>query len=313
MTFPFPAFIPGQSMPAAFSFIDQNSIAINAVTVSNTITPVGYDMPAEVSVTNGAEYSVSGGAWTSLVGTISPGQTIQVRMAAASTWSTARSTVVTIGGRSTTWTLTTGAAQSGAWDTGWTTGSWTFTTPVFFNWLRVQLWGPGGGGGGGGGGHGTPYLANTSAASGGNGGSGGYAQFAGGPYVDGGGYGSGGGGGWYGNSELNLGPGGDGGTSYHGTGHGGDTNTYAGGAGGGAGGSGGSGGYGMNGGRGGDGGLGGYLLKTYTWGQIAPSTGFAVYVQAPGGAGSPGAPYGSGSDGNWGAGGSYGRAYIDWG
>lgn len=284
-------------MPSPFSFTNTANVGKAALVTSNTITPIGYDSIAEVSCTNGAQVSVGGGAWTSLITYISPGQTIAVRMTAANAWATPKSTTVSIGGRSTTWTVTTGTASAGVWDTGWTYGSWNVATPAFFNWFRVQLWAPAGGGGGGAGGN------NGSISPGGNGSTGagaGIARFNNGPYASGGGGGGGGG---------NLGATGSGGA--HGAGVGGDTNTYAGGA---AGGGGGAGGAGANyGGNGGPGGYGGYMLKTYLWGQITPSALCPVLLQTPGGGGAGGPGGGGAGSGSPGAGGGYGRAYIDWG
>ena len=133
MTFPFASFCPSNSMPDPFSFTDAVNVVKNTVTTSDTITPTGYDSIAEVSATNGAQVSISGGAWTSLITYMSPGDTIAVRMTSANAWSTQTSTDVTIGGRTSTWHVTTATASTGSWDSGWTTGTWSVSTPQFFN------------------------------------------------------------------------------------------------------------------------------------------------------------------------------------
>ncbi|CAM5399188.1 hypothetical protein AFEL58S_02007 [Afipia felis] len=296
--FPFPVFCPGNSMPLPFSFTNTVNVGINAQVTSNTITPTGYDTPAEVSVTSGAQVSINGSAWTGLLTYIAPGEAIAVRGTSSGAWNTPVSFTITIGGRSTTWTVQTGAVTGGNWDTGWTAGSWNFTTPTFFSWVRVQLWAPGGGGGGGG-----TYFG-TGGAWGGNGNGGGIAQFDGGMYATGG---AGGGGGGPGSAAHQ--PGDAGAPGGHGDGYGGDAHTYAGGAGGGGGGAP-SGGNPRAGGWGGAGGTGGYVIKTWSWGAIAPATAKYVLLQGPGSGGAPGTVGGTAS---WGNTGGYGRAYIDWG
>ncbi len=316
MTFPFPSICPGNSKPGPFSFANQVNVAVNTLCYSNVITPTGYDSPALVTPA-GCEYSINGGAWTSLSTFIAPGQTIQLRATAAAAWGTARSVSISIDTTLTTWTITTGSVSGGAWDTGWTAGSWTVYTPQFFNWFRVQLWGPGGGGGGAPG-------SNINSARAGSGSGGGVAQFAGGPYATGGGGGTGGYPSHYGDGDIWYGyfvSGAPGENGAHGYGAGGDGASTGGGAAGGAGGvSQAVQAYNVNinqyyyfgGGAGGRGGNGGYCVKTYSWGQISPSTGYSAYIQGPGGGGG-GTTGGPGNPGVNGAGGGYGRIYIDWG
>ncbi|WP_155413316.1 hypothetical protein [Rhodopseudomonas palustris] len=297
MTFPFPSICPGNSKPLPFAFSNAANVTINSMVTSNTITPIGYDSPALV-VPTGCEYSINGGAWTSLATFIQPGQTITIRATAPAAWSSSRQVSISIDTTATTWTITTGSVSGGAWDTGWTAGEWDIWTPTFFNWFRVQLWAPGGGGGGGGG------TGNPS-GNGGNGAAGAHAQFAYSVTAYGGG-GGGGGGGW--NAGGFAGGAGSPGTAVNG-----DNNVTGGGAPGGGGGSGGNGAPGSftRGGDGGTGGAGGYTIKTYYWAQIAASSPYHVAVFGPGGGGPGGSsPYLVG--GNGGTGG-YGRCYIDWG
>lgn len=292
--FPFPFTCPGNSKPAPFAFNNVANVAVNQLCYSNVITPTGYDSRALVTSV-GCEYSINGGAWTSLSTFISPGQTIQIRATASGNWSTDRSVSISIDTTSTTWNILTGPVSGGAWDTGWTVGEWDIWTPTFFNWFRVQLWAPGGGGGGGGG------TGNPS-GNGGNGAGGAHAQFAFSVTAYGGG--GGGGGGGYNAGAF------QGSTGAAGTAVNGDNNVTGGGAPGGSGGSGGPDDW-TRGGNGGHGGAGGYTIKTYYWGQIAPNNPFNVGVFGPGGGGPGGSsPYFVG--GNGGTGG-YGRCYVDWG
>ncbi|MFL9828956.1 hypothetical protein [Rhodoplanes sp. SY1] len=299
LMFPFPIVAPARVTPDAFSFASNVNVGKATLVYSATITPAGYDTAVFASADNGAEISIAGGAWSSVPQLISPGQTIRVRMTSSASWSTAKTTTVSIGGRTATWTVTTGAVTSGAWDTGWTAGGWTFTTPAAFDWLRFQGWAPGGGGGGSG-------AIGTDGQDGAAGAAGGIVQFAGGPYATGGGPGTGG------QAQTYLtGPNASGYTTYHGSGYGGDTNTYAGGASGGGGGPPKTDGPWASG-AGGQGGAGGYVAKTYLWGQISASADYSVLLQGRGAGGAGGySPYGS--PGNGGASGGYGRCYIDWG
>lgn len=304
--FPFPIIAPGNSKPNAFSFTNVANAGKSTLYTSNTITPTGYDSPALVSI-SGGEYSINGGTWTSLSTYIKPGQTITVRATSSSSWGTAFNVSISIDTTITTWTITTGPVSAGAWDTGWTAGSWTVYTPQFFNWYRVQLWAPGGGGGGNGGldnsAYGTPGTA---------GGAGGNAQFAGGPYALGGGGGGGGGAAVMFNNGSGV-WGADGSVGTAGGYGNGDGGTTGGGAAGGAGGRSPKNPSYPSPGYGGNGGAGGYCIKTYYWGQIAPNTGFSAYVQGPGGGGAGGMQPSFGYRYPSGSGGGYGRIYIDWG
>ncbi|PYF05043.1 hypothetical protein BJ122_102269 [Rhodopseudomonas faecalis] len=283
-------------MPAPFSFANVVNAPKSATVMSGAIAPIGYDTPAEVAVVGG-QVRINGGAWTSLVTYIAPGETIELKLTTPNAWATQASATVTIGGRSSTWSVTTGTASSGNWDSGWKSGTWNISTPQFFSWFRVQLWGPGAGGGGGGG-------IGAGCTSGGAGTSAGIARFNGGPYATGGGYGTGG------QWAIPSAPrGANGTTSGVGTGVGGDTNTSGGGALGGGGGAGGVWGS-VVGGTGGTGGNGGYCSKTYYWGEIAALLSCLVELGAPGVGGPGGSGYIAGASG---AGGGYGRCYIDWG
>lgn len=274
----------------------------SAVCTSDVVTPIGYDTAAPVIPSAGVEYSISGGAWTSLITYINPGQTIQIRASASSAWATTINYSVDIGGEVAAWSISTAAASApGTWDTGWTSGSWNFTTPQYFNWVRVQLWAPGGGGGGSGG-----CRGETWGDTGGNGTAGGNSQFGTGLSATGGGKGFGGTGG-----NGAGGNGSDGGSDAAGIGVGGDTNTTGGGANGGAGGARVT-WYGGTSGKGGDGTKGGFSSKTYQWGALLPSTVFGVLVGQPGAAGGGGASGGF-RNGLAGAIGGYGRCFIDWG
>jgi hypothetical protein len=97
------------SIPSQFSFTPLVNVAPSSVQVSNTITVASTDVPAPISVSAGGQYSINGGAFTSVPGVISPGAQVQVQLIAASGYSTSDSALLTIGGVSSTFTVTTGA------------------------------------------------------------------------------------------------------------------------------------------------------------------------------------------------------------
>lgn len=100
------------STPNAFAFTDQTGVALNTVIESDIITVAGIDVPANISVTGG-EYSINGGAYTAVAGTVNNGDSVRVRHTSSSNNSTAVDTVLTIGTVSDTFTSTTVAASSG--------------------------------------------------------------------------------------------------------------------------------------------------------------------------------------------------------
>jgi hypothetical protein len=97
------------AVPSAFSFTPLNNVIPSSVQVSNAITVANTNVPSPISVSSGAQYSINGGAFTSVAGVVSPGAQVQVQLMAASGFSTADSAVLTIGGVSSTFTVTTGA------------------------------------------------------------------------------------------------------------------------------------------------------------------------------------------------------------
>lgn len=93
--------IYGDNAPGAFSFVDVVDVNLSTLTWSNTITPTGYDVTVAWTCTGG-EASVNNGAWATS-GTINPGETVQLRATSSSTYATAVSATLTIGGVSDVW------------------------------------------------------------------------------------------------------------------------------------------------------------------------------------------------------------------
>lgn len=92
--------------PDAFSFTDQTGVAPSTAITSNSITISGIDGPVSVTATNGATFSINGGAFGTS-GTIANGQTLALRLTASSSQGTAVMTTVTVGGASDIWSVTT--------------------------------------------------------------------------------------------------------------------------------------------------------------------------------------------------------------
>lgn len=92
--------------PEAFTFAPKNDAQLNAEYTSDPITVSGIDVAVPVSVTGGL-YSINGGEFTSAAGTVSAGQAITVKTTAAAKTETAQEAVLTIGGVSGTFSVTT--------------------------------------------------------------------------------------------------------------------------------------------------------------------------------------------------------------
>ncbi|OOP57591.1 MAG: hypothetical protein AYP45_02800, partial [Candidatus Brocadia carolinensis] len=92
--------------PDPFVFTDQTNVTLSTLITSNAIAVSGIDVPAAISVTGG-EYSVNGGAFTSAASTVSNGATVVVRQTSSASEDTTTDTVLTIGGVTDTFSVTT--------------------------------------------------------------------------------------------------------------------------------------------------------------------------------------------------------------
>lgn len=97
------------TIPDAFSFTAQSSIAQNSKVESNAITVSGINAASPISV-SGGEYQVNGGAWASTAGTVSNGSTVKVRHTSAVGYGATTQTTLTIGGVAGVFASTTVAA-----------------------------------------------------------------------------------------------------------------------------------------------------------------------------------------------------------
>lgn len=127
------------STPDAFVFTDITGATRSTQYTSNAITVAGVDADADITITGGT-YSKNGGAYTSDAGTVSSSDDISVRVTSSGSYSTAVDAVLTIGGVSDTYTVTTSAysdstppvlsagAPSGTLAAGTTSANLTLTT-----------------------------------------------------------------------------------------------------------------------------------------------------------------------------------------
>ncbi|RZA00179.1 MAG: hypothetical protein EOO68_11580, partial [Moraxellaceae bacterium] len=93
-------------IPDAFTFAPTNDVEPSSINTSAAITVAGIDIAVPISVTGG-EYSINDGAFTSVEGTVSNGQTVKVKQTAAANVTTASTTTLTIGGMAGTYVVTT--------------------------------------------------------------------------------------------------------------------------------------------------------------------------------------------------------------
>ncbi|MBL9070235.1 MAG: hypothetical protein JNM03_09615 [Sphingopyxis sp.] len=99
--------------PAAFSFTDVNNVTAGSTQTSAEVTPTGFNVPVEITVSGGS-YAIDTGAgygsFTTSAGTLFPGDKVKARHTASASPATVTNTVVTIGGVSDTFTSTTASS-----------------------------------------------------------------------------------------------------------------------------------------------------------------------------------------------------------
>ncbi len=92
--------------PADFSFSDLSDVTLDTQYESSTITVSNLVYDTDIWISDG-EYSVNGGAYTSVDGLVGNGDVIRVRHTSSSDYASPVNTVLTIGGVSDTFTSTT--------------------------------------------------------------------------------------------------------------------------------------------------------------------------------------------------------------
>ncbi len=166
--------------PDSFSFTDQTNVELSTQTTSNSITITGLLDPASVSVSgNGSpQVSIAGGGWTTS-GTITNGQSLQVRLTSSSSYTTAHTATINVGTGSDNWSVTTKSnfsasggsiTNSGGYTYHSFTSSGTFSVSGSTKNMEVLIVAGGGGGGwhhgGGGGGGGVVHDTSLSVSPG---------------------------------------------------------------------------------------------------------------------------------------------------
>ncbi len=92
--------------PDSFSFTAETAAELGEQVESASVTITGIDKAVSISV-SGGEYSINGGSFTGAAGTVSNGQSVQLRLTASDEFSSAASATLTVGGVSGTYTVTT--------------------------------------------------------------------------------------------------------------------------------------------------------------------------------------------------------------
>jgi hypothetical protein len=96
---------------SAFTLNAQDGVPTATLITSNAITVGGINCPAPISVTNG-EYSINGGTFTNVAGTVAKGDTVRVRVLSSTTSGQSTSVIVNIGGVITNFTVITGSTPT---------------------------------------------------------------------------------------------------------------------------------------------------------------------------------------------------------
>lgn len=94
--------------PDPFAFTPQVDVPVSSVRTSNTVTITGISAPVAISIVRG-EYSINGGAFTSVAGTVKTGDTVTVRQTSSATGSTKTTATLTVGTLSAGFDVTTKA------------------------------------------------------------------------------------------------------------------------------------------------------------------------------------------------------------
>lgn len=95
------------SDPDTFAFNSVSNAELSTSYSSNTVTISGLESSVTVTATNGAETSVNGGVFNTSTKTVSNGSTLQLRMTSSANHATKKTTSVSVGSASTTWSITT--------------------------------------------------------------------------------------------------------------------------------------------------------------------------------------------------------------
>lgn len=94
------------TIPDAFTFTDVAGVARGVVVTSDPITLTGFHAPSPINI-DGGEYSVNGGSFTAQAGSVSPGDSISVKVTSATEYAGEVRATVDIGGVADTFSVVT--------------------------------------------------------------------------------------------------------------------------------------------------------------------------------------------------------------
>ena len=97
---------PADTTPDAFTFVPVSGVSPNTVQTSNPVVVSGINKPSPIAITAGA-FSIDGGAFTASPAMVTNGQTVVVQLTSASGYEQLVSAVLTIGGVSASFEVTT--------------------------------------------------------------------------------------------------------------------------------------------------------------------------------------------------------------
>lgn len=103
--------LTSDTTPVAFTFTDVSEAAQSNEYLSNAIVVDGVTAPTSISITGGS-YSVNGGSFTTSPGLVNYGDFVIVKVTSSPSASTSVNAILTIGGISDTYTVTTGTGSS---------------------------------------------------------------------------------------------------------------------------------------------------------------------------------------------------------
>jgi hypothetical protein len=98
------------TVPALFAFPSVDDADLREEVTSEEVSIAGIDGPTPISVRNGS-YAVNDGAFTSQTGTVTNGQRVRVRLTTGGSYQLTESAILTVGGMSAMFTVTTTAAD----------------------------------------------------------------------------------------------------------------------------------------------------------------------------------------------------------
>lgn len=101
------------SVPSPFPFTPKSGVMLDTVVTSDPVTLSGMTHGASISI-QGGSYSINGGAFTSAVGVVNPGATIRARVRSADLTGSSKNATLSIGGVTSSFTVTTTSAPSPA-------------------------------------------------------------------------------------------------------------------------------------------------------------------------------------------------------